>query len=404
MYSIDFLREIPKTDLHLHLDGSLRLSTLIDIAQKEGIELPSYTEQGMRDLVFKPNYNSLEDYLKGFIYTTSVFTSPENIERIGYELAQDNQAEGVRYIEVRFAPQLFMNNTSMSMENIFVALDKGLKRAAKEFNQRPEVLYGNEPSFRYGIIGCAMRMFGPHQSVYYRQLFEMFPYHRPKQIFQLAAMELAKGMVKIRDRLGIPIVGYDLAGPESGYPAEDYLDVYRYIHKNFMQKTVHAGEAYGAESIFQSITDLNADRLGHGFYLFDQTKVVHPDIKDRKTYIENLASFVANRRIAVEVCLTSNLQTNPELIDIKDHSLKDMLDWRIATTLCTDNRLVSNTTVTNEYRLAVENFDIPPKILKDIVAYGFEQSFNRMPYIEKRKYSRQVMHYYDVIAEKYSIA
>lgn len=404
MYSIDFLREIPKTDLHLHLDGSLRLSTLIEIAKKEGISLPAYTEEGMRELVFRSNYNSLEEYLKGFIYTTSVFTNPENIERISYELAVDNQQEGVRYIEVRFAPQLFMNSPSMTMEAIFVALDKGLKRAAKEFNQRPEVLYGSEPSFRYGIIGCAMRMFGPHQSIYYKQLFDMFPYHRPKQVFQLAAMELAKGMVKIRDRLGIPIVGYDLAGPESGYPAEDYLDVYRYIHKNFMQKTVHAGEAYGAESIFQSITDLNADRLGHGFYLFDQTKVVHPDIKDRKSYIENLASFVANRRIAVEVCLTSNLQTNPELIDIKDHSLKDMLEWRIATTLCTDNRLVSNTTVTNEYRLAVENFDIPPKILKDIVAYGFEQSFNRMPYIEKRKYSRQVMHFYDSVAEKYGVS
>lgn len=404
MYSIDFLREIPKTDLHLHLDGSLRLSTLIDIAKKEGIELPSYTEEGMRELVFKPNYNSLEDYLKGFLYTTSVFTSAENIERIAYELAVDNQQEGVRYIEVRFAPQLFMSGQDMTMETIFIALDKGLKRAAKEFNQRPEILYGSEPSFRYGIIGCAMRMFGPNQSNYYRQLFEMFPYHRSKQIYQLAAVELAKGMVKIRDRLGIPIVGYDLAGPEAGYPAEDYLDVYRYIHKNFMQKTVHAGEAYGAESIFQSITDLNSDRIGHGFYLFDQTKVVHPDIKDRKSYIENLASFVANRRIAVEVCLTSNLQTNPELIDIKDHSLKDMLDWRIATTLCTDNRLVSNTTVTNEYRLAVENFDIPPKILKDIVAYGFEQSFNRMPYIEKRKYSRQVMHYYDSVAEKYGVS
>lgn len=403
MYSLEFLKEIPKTDLHLHLDGSLRLSTLIDIAKRDSLELPSYTEEGMRELVFKSSYTSLEEYLKGFLYTTSVFTSLENIERIGYELAVDNQNEGVRYIEVRFAPQLFMIKGKMDMRSIFIALDNGLKKAAKAFNQRPEVMYGREPAFRYGIIGCAMRMFGPHQSEYYSDLYNTFPFHKQKELYILAAMELAKGMVKIRDEEGIPIVGYDLAGPEDGFPGEDYIEVYKYVHKNFMQKTVHAGEAYGAESIFQSITDLNADRVGHGFYLFNENKVVHPDIKDKKAYIESLSSYVADRRIAVEVCLTSNIQTNPNLVDIKDHSLKDMLERRIATTICTDNRLVSNTTVTNEYRIAVENFDIPPKILKDIVAYGFEKSFNRIAYSEKRKYSRQVMQYYDTIAEKHQI-
>lgn len=401
-YTLDFLKEIPKTDLHLHLDGSMRLNTLIDIAQKEGLTLPSYTEEGLRDLVFKSHYNSLEDYLKGFIYTTSVFTGPENIERIGYELAVDNQNEGVRYIEVRFAPQLFMTK-NMSMSDIFVALDKGLKRATREFNQRQAVMHGDEPAFRYGIIGCAMRMFGPNQSPYYSHLFELFPFHRSKEIYRLAAMELAKGMVKLRNELGLPIVGYDLAGPEAGFPAEEYNEVYSYVHKNFMQKTVHSGEAYGAESVFQSITDLNADRIGHGFYLFDESKIVHPDILDKKSYIESLSSFVADKQMAVEVCLTSNIQTNPELIDIKDHSLKYMLERRIATTICTDNRLISNTTVTNEYQLAVKNFDIPPRILKDIVAYGFEKSFTRIPYVEKRKYSRQVMKFYDSIAKKHSI-
>jgi adenosine deaminase len=170
-----------------------------------------------------------------------------------------------------------------------------------------------------------------------------------------------------------------------------------------MHKTVHAGEAYGAESIFQAITDLHADRLGHGYFLFDVDRVTAPKIEDRKRYTERLASFIADQRVTIEVCLSSNLQTNPELKDIRKHSLGKMLERRLSTTLCTDNRLVSDTTVSKEIRLAVDNFDISPRMLKNMIVYGFKRSFFPGPYAEKRNYVRQMITYYEAVASKYGI-
>ncbi|MFW5887956.1 MAG: adenosine deaminase family protein, partial [Bacteriovoracia bacterium] len=160
---------------------------------------------------------------------------------------------------------------------------------------------------------------------------------------------------------------------------------------------------YGAESIFQAITETHADRLGHGYSLFDTNKILDPSIKDKQAYVDDLSSFIADKRIMIEICLTSNLQTNPELEDIKNHSFGKMLEKRIATSLCTDNRLVSNTTVSNEIKLALENFEITPRILKDIIAYGFTKGFYPGTYVEKRNYAKQVMNYYDSIAKKYNI-
>ena len=170
-----------------------------------------------------------------------------------------------------------------------------------------------------------------------------------------------------------------------------------------MNKTVHAGEAYGAESIFEAITECYADRIGHGYSLFSPELIQDKDITDKEAYIKKLSSFMADKRTVVEVCLTSNLQTNPKIKDIKEHKFKDMLDNRMATTICTDNRLVSNTTVTNEYELAVNNFDLPIKRLKDIVAYGFKKSFYPGHYVEKRNFAKVNMHYFDKIAQKYGI-
>jgi hypothetical protein len=154
----ELIRKIPKTDLHLHLDGSVRIGTIAEIAKQEQIELPSYTVEGLNELVFKEKYASLEEYLKTFGYSCAVMQKPEYLERIAYELALDNQAEGVRYIEVRFAPQLHINKT-MDMQRVLDSVDKGLLRAQQEFNQRPEVKNRTEPPFYYGIIVCAMRSF-----------------------------------------------------------------------------------------------------------------------------------------------------------------------------------------------------------------------------------------------------
>ena len=193
----------------------------------------------------------------------------------------------------------------------------------------------------------------------------------------------------------------DLAGQESGYPASKFKEVYEFAHQHFLLKTLHAGEAYGAESVFEAITECYADRIGHGYSLFVPEMIQDPAIKDKQKYIRELASYIADKRIAIEVCLTSNLQTNPSISDIKSHKLGDMLDHRIVTVICTDNRLVSNTTVSREYKLALDNFDIPLKRLKDMVAYGFKKSFFPGSYVEKRQYAKQCLEYFDKVAQKY---
>ncbi|MBF0363428.1 MAG: adenosine deaminase family protein [Oligoflexia bacterium] len=403
-YTDDFIREIPKTDLHLHLDGSLRISSLIDMAKSSNVELPSYTEEGLRELVFKDQYNNLGEYLHGFMYTCAVLRSVENLERCAYELAIDNQNDGVRYIEVRFAPQLLVDNVDLTMEVVLDHVNKGLSRARSEFNQREGVKNGDEPPFEYGIIACAMRMFGASNfSPYYTKFYSLHRYSEPMEVIKLGAVELAKAVVKIRNERGIPIVGFDLAGREDGYPAEEFKEAYAYVHKNFMHKTVHAGEAYGAESIFQAITELYADRLGHCYYLFDTNRIQDPQIKDRQDYVEKLVSFIAEKRATIEVCLTSNLQTNTNLKCIKDHTLKKMLEKRLSVSICTDNRLMSNTSISKETKLALDNFNITPDVLKNITIYGFKRSFYPGQYNEKRRYVRQIMSYYDLVAKKFNI-
>ncbi len=404
-YSLSFIQEIPKTDLHLHLDGSLRIPSLIEMAKKLKVDLPSYTEEGLREKVFKSHYNNLGEYLDGFQYTCSVMRDLENIEQISYELAWDNINENVYYIEPRFAPQLLMDATkALTFEEVIKATYKGFERAKKEFNNSTPVKNKTRPEFHYGIISCAMRNFGPEgYSPYYTELYKALGYSAKMDVLKAGAMQMVRAAVKVRNDLGIPIVGIDLAGQEDGYPPGKFKDIYAFAHQHFMHKTVHAGEAYGAESIFQAITECYADRIGHGYYLFDEDKIIDKDIKNKKQYLENLISFVADKRTTIEVCLTSNMQTNPSIKDIKNHNFKHMLENRMSLSLCTDNRLVSNTTVTKEYQLALDNFTIAPKHLKDIVAYGFKKSFYFGNYIEKRHWAKTMMKHFDEVAKKHNV-
>jgi len=154
----EFIAELPKTDLHVHLDGSLRLPTLIELAREQRVEMPSYTEGGLRETVFKDRYGSLGEYLTGFQYTVAALQTVDALERAAAELAEDNQREGVRYLEVRFAPQLHVHPGLDAVQAI-AAVDRGLRRARDEFNRHPAIAAGTEPPFEYGIICCAMRMF-----------------------------------------------------------------------------------------------------------------------------------------------------------------------------------------------------------------------------------------------------
>ena len=166
----EFLRRIPKTDIHLHLDGSLRLPTLIELARQQRLKLPSTTTEGLCELVFKKHYADLTEYLRGFTCTCAVMQDPESLERIACELAEDNLAEGVRYIEVRFAPQLHVHD-KLTLEQVLRAVSRGLERAQRAHNGSAAVRRGDDVPFHFGIIVCALRFFVPAMSEYYQRLF-----------------------------------------------------------------------------------------------------------------------------------------------------------------------------------------------------------------------------------------
>ena len=396
-YSRDFLEAIPKTDLHLHLDGSLRLSTLIELAEERNVELPSETPEGLLELVFKESYRDLPDYLHGFAYTCAVLTDPEALERAAYELGEDCLAEGVSYIEVRFAPQLHVR-PGFGIGQVIAAVDRGLDRVRREHEQSEEVASGRMVPFRYGIITCAMRMFTQGFAPYFANLLQALDKWPAKEVYGGASLSLARSVVRARDELGLPIVGFDLAGAEAGNPASDHVAAYEVAKRHFLKNTVHAGEAYGPESIFQAITALNADRIGHGTHLYNADEV-RADDPDR--YVRQLSEYVADRRITLEVCITSNMQTMPELRRVQDHPFGRMVRDRLSVTLCTDNRLVSRTSVTQELLQACEAFDITPKELRSIVIYGFKRSFFPGSYNEKRAYVRRAIDVYDRIAQEH---
>lgn len=400
----EFIRAIPKTDLHVHLDGSIRIPTLIELAKENSVPLPSYTEEGLKETVFKERYNNLGEYLSGFQYTVAAMQNDEALERTAYELACDNFAEGVRYLEVRFAPQLHCR-PGFEIVDVLRAVNRGMLRAQNEFARFPAIANGEEPPFRYGIIVCAMRMFTKGFSEYYRRFAGMFSNTSKNRLYGLASMVLAEAIVGImRSDEELPIVAFDLAGQEDGYPAEDHMEAFQFVHKNFLKKTVHAGEAYGPESIFQALTDLHADRIGHCYHLFSPDRIQDPRIKDPERYVRELAQYIADRRITLEVCLTSNLQTMPELNSLSEHNFKMMLDAKLSACLCTDNRTVSSTTVSREIELAVEHFNLSPRQLRHIVIYGFKRSFFPEGYMLKRQYVRQIIDYYEKIEEQYGIS
>jgi adenosine deaminase len=398
--STEFLRKIPKTDLHLHIDGSLRLPTLIELARAGDVKLPSFDPEGLKAAVFKSSYASLREYLRGFQYTLAVLRTPENLERVAVELAEDCLAEGVRYIEVRFAPHLLIHD-GLSARDAVRAVTAGLRRAQGAHNRTPAVKDGTDLPFEFGIIICAMRSFNARMGAFYQRLLQTLGHTPRKELAALASLETAREAVALRDEHDLPVVAFDLAGEEAGFPAVYHVNAYQYAHDHFLKKTVHAGEAYGPESIFQAITACHANRIGHGTFLFAADMIRDRSVRSPERYVESLAEYIASSRIGVEVSLTSNLQTCPSIRRIADHPVRRMLEHNLSVSICTDNRLVSDTSVTRELELLTRQLPLTPHQLRNVIVAGFKGSFFPGTYTAKRAYVRKATELYDALAARH---
>jgi len=317
----EFLRSLPKTDLHLHLDGSLRLATIQELAAEQGVRLPADSEHELREhLVCGNACESLEEYLRAFGITLSVLQRPDALRRVAREVVEDAAAENVRYLEVRFSPILHLEEGCTDRE-ILEAVIAGLA----EGSEATGVIAGT--------IICGMRNIDPEKS---------------KELAQLAVDYKDKG-----------VVGFDLAGAEKDFPAKHHREAFYTILNNNVNCTCHAGEGYGPESISQALHYCGAHRIGHGTRL-------HEDA--------DLLAYVNNHRIPLEICLTSNLQTGLVQV-LKDHPFGFYYDQDLRVTLNTDNTLVSATTVTREYRLAVGAFTLGIADVRKVVVNGFKSAF-----------------------------
>lgn len=320
------LRQLPKAELHCHLDGSMRPDTLVDLARANRVKLPKQTPEEIAEFMRVDDAQNLEDYLRRFDVTISVLQTEEALERVAYELAEDAAEDGVRYIEIRNAPILNVVQGLTLVQAVEAPL-RGLKKAEKEFGITAR------------FIVCGLRQFPPENS-----------------------LELAKLAVEFKDE---GVVAFDLAGGEKGNPASRHAPAFQYAREHNLAVTVHAGEGDGAESVRQAVHICGANRIGHGTRLIEDPE---------------LTQYVNDRRIALEVCLTSNVQTRVA-DSYETHPLREYFDQGLNVTLNTDNRLMSATTLTDEYVHAAEKLGFTVEELAGIALNGFESAF--LPWEER---------------------
>jgi adenosine deaminase len=324
----ELLRALPKTDLHVHLDGSLRPSTLLELAAQQGAELPFRSSRELAAAFARlASGVSLPEYLKAFDWTLRVLQDRASVERVAFELAEDAHAENVRYMEVRYCPALHTRKRRLSMEESVEAVRAGLRRA--------ERAYG----IRTGTIICGIRHLSPRLSL---------------RLADLAVAYYGRG-----------VVGFDLAGAEKDYPAKAHRRAFNHVLKHHINVTVHAGEAFGAASIDQAIRYCGAHRIGHGTRLREDKGVL---------------AYVRDHRIPLEMCLTSNVQTGA-VRRMASHPFRKYLEAGLRVTVNTDNRLVSSTTMTTELERAVAAFRLTPADVRYVLINGFKSAF--LPYEEK---------------------
>lgn len=316
----ELLHRLPKPELHVHLDGSLRPETMLELASRAGKPMPANEPEALREYMHVQDARNLVDYLARFEVTLSVMQTGDALERIAYELAEDLAAENVRYAEIRYSPILNIREGLPLTEAVDAPL-RGLRRAKEDFG------------IRTAIIVCGIRNMDPATS-----------------------RDLADLTVAYKDR---GVVAFDLAGAEYNYPAKKHKDAFFTVINKNMAATIHAGEAYGAESIHQALHYCKANRIGHGTRLFED-----PD----------LMRYVNDFHIPIEICLTSNVQTRA-VASFEEHPLRAYYDAGLVLSLNTDNRLMSATTVTEEFWRAHQYLGFTWPELVNLALMGFESAF-----------------------------
>ena len=322
----DLLLRLPKAELHCHLDGSLRPATMLDLAREYERPMPADDADALRDYMTVSDARNLEDYLERFAITLSVMQTEAALERIAYELAEDAAADGVRYIEVRYAPVLNVRE-GLSLAEAVEAPLRGLARAQAE----------------HGIVGrliiCAIRNMAPSVS-----------------------QELAELAVAFRHR---GVVGFDLAGGEAGNPARAHARAFEYARMHDLACTCHAGEGDGPDSVRQAVHVCGARRVGHATRLIEDG---------------SLTDYCNDHRITLEICLTSNVQTRAAA-SYATHPFRAYYDRGLNVVLNTDNRLMSGVTLTDEYVHAAESLAFTFDELAQVAMNGFASCF--LPHEER---------------------
>jgi adenosine deaminase len=343
-----FIASLPKVLLHDHLDGGLRPQTVVELAREAGYrglptedpgELAEWFHRGARR-------GSLPLYLEGFTHTCGVLQTVDALERAAYEMMEDMYNDGVVYVETRFAP-VFHTERGLHWEEIVNAVLKGLERGKKDFG------------VEYGVIICAMRNMRLSQ-------------------------EMAELAVDFRER---GVVGFDLAGEEGGFPPKKHVDAFHYIQRENFNITIHAGEAFGKESIWQAIQWCGAHRIGHATRLVEDIGIDkhEPQKIARMGY---LAQYVLDKRLPLEICLTSNVHTGA-VKSLEEHPFGLLYKYRFRVTLNTDDRLMSNTTLTKELNIAHRIHKLGLDDLEKLTINAMKSAF--LPY------NRRIKMIYDVI-------
>jgi adenosine deaminase len=327
------LKSLPKVLLHEHLDGVLRPQTVIELAASVGYtELPTHDAEALGRWFYQgANQGSLAKYLEGFKHTIAVMQTEEALERAAYEQAEDLSRDGVVYYETRFAP-VFHTSKGLTHQQVVSAVLKGMARGRQDFGVHS------------GLIICAMRNMN-------------------------VSLEMAELAVDFRER---GVVGFDLAGEEGGYPPKKHVDAFHYIQRENFNITVHAGEGYGKESIWQAIQYCGAHRIGHGTRLIDDIAVAN----GKAVRLGDLAQYVLDKRIPLEICLLSNVHTGATP-SLDQHPFKILYQEKFRVTLNTDNRLMSNTTMTKEFAAAAETFGLTIDDFEKISINAMKSAFLR---------------------------